>query len=77
MEEAEIAVSNGASTNAEDGEPAVTTGLSGRGKLISSNTSGSSDNFDLGDHSSDGEFAVNSKEKDCICHCCGCTGPAP
>lgn len=77
MEEAEITVSNGANTEAEDGEPTVTTGFLGRGKLIPSNTSGPPDSFMEGKHRPNNEEAGYSKECECIVHCKGCTGPAP
>lgn len=61
-----MTVPNNALSEAKDGEPAVTTGFLGRGKLIPSNTPGSSDNLILGDHHSVGKEAGYSKEKECM-----------
>lgn len=58
--ENEACVSDGALSMTDCGEPAVTTGYLGLGKLMPTNTSGSPDAFISGEHKSDGYNMLKS-----------------
>ncbi len=58
-------------------EPALTPGFLGSGKLIPTNTTGRSDAFDKGDHTSDGEHADSRIEDESSETRGKKTGPTP
>lgn len=70
-------VSCGTDTYACEGEPAVAIGLLGLGKIIPSNTVGSSEEPSDGIHSSDGALAWGSDDDWCLWSCNEKTGPTP
>lgn len=77
MNETEIPVSENANPDAVKGEPASTTGFLGRGKLIPSNTTGSSDVFSSGKTETNGMLAESTKDKESVVPCNKIPGPAP
>lgn len=75
--EAETKVADETGPGTDKGEPAATAGLSGVGKMMTSNTSGGTDIVMLGMTHADNADTIKPNENESIKHCCDDAGPAP